>query len=232
MQVLSPSRQAVGYPFLFAPASHHAPLFTMQDNEKFRKLMQKKQKRWVMEMAIRYRRYCRSLRSFARRDSRKDKNVLSVFKAEDVEGHKFEDLDEVLKVGWRRKFWLTIISSSLAIIDPLLQSLGEEGGVEKKGKVKKTKDKVERVKVDKKEKGRRSVEKDVFDEEGVIEADDTTGTAETEAAPVVTVVKKVAVTKKPDLVTKGLTDFQDNFNLISSPGNCPGLHTYCMSPTR
>ena len=57
MQVLSPSRQAVGYPFLFAPASHHAPLFTMQDNEKFRKLMQKKQKRWVMKKAIRYRRY-------------------------------------------------------------------------------------------------------------------------------------------------------------------------------
>ena len=94
--------------------------------------------------------------------------------------------------------------------------------MEKKGKVKKTKDKVERVKVDKKEKGRRSVEKEVSGEEGVIEAEDAT--AETEAAPVVTVVKKAAVTKtkQPDLVTKGLTDFQDNFNLISSPGKLPG----------
>ena len=36
------------------------------------------------------------------RDNRKDKNVVSVLKSEDVEGHKFEDLDEVLKVGWRK----------------------------------------------------------------------------------------------------------------------------------
>jgi hypothetical protein len=43
MQVFSPNRQAVGYPFLFAP--NHPQLFSLQENEKYRKLMLKKQKR-------------------------------------------------------------------------------------------------------------------------------------------------------------------------------------------
>ena len=87
--------------------------------------------------------------------------------------------------------------------------------MEKKGKVKKTRDKVERGKVDRKEKGRCSVEKEVFGEKGVIKG---ITTAEIGVMPVVTLGKKAIVTKKrhPDLVTKGLTDFQDNFNLVSS----------------
>eukprot|EP00090_Calanus_glacialis_P001644 TRINITY_DN11182_c0_g1_i1.p1 TRINITY_DN11182_c0_g1~~TRINITY_DN11182_c0_g1_i1.p1 ORF type:complete len:899 (+),score=293.78 TRINITY_DN11182_c0_g1_i1:966-3662(+) len=72
LQVLSPSR---GYPYLFT--GHGPPLFsTMQENEKYKKLMLKKQKR----------------------ESKKEKNVLNVFKAEDIEGHKGEeDLDSVLQ---------------------------------------------------------------------------------------------------------------------------------------
>ena len=34
-----------------------------------------------------------------KRDSRKDKNVVNVFKAEDVDGHKYEDnIDNILEV--------------------------------------------------------------------------------------------------------------------------------------
>merc|ERR1719336_3577396 len=74
MQVFSPSRQHVGYPFLFAPANPN--MYGMNpESDKFRKLMLKKQKR----------------------ESRKPKNVLSEFKSEDISGHKFEDLDSVLQ---------------------------------------------------------------------------------------------------------------------------------------
>merc|ERR1712123_151218 len=74
ISVLSPSRPGSGYPFLFT--GHGPPLFSMQENEKYRKLMLKKQKR----------------------GSKKEKNVLNVFKAEDIEGHKGEeDLDSVLQ---------------------------------------------------------------------------------------------------------------------------------------
>merc|ERR1719341_1806930 len=74
MQVFSPSRQHVGYPFLFAPANPN--IYGMNpESDKFRKLMLKKQKR----------------------ESRKAKNVLSEFKSEDISGHKFEDLDSVLQ---------------------------------------------------------------------------------------------------------------------------------------
>merc|ERR1719336_2629843 len=74
MQVFSPSRQHVGYPFLFAPAN--PSMYGMNpESDKFRKLMLKKQKR----------------------ESRKPKNVLSEFKSEDISGHKFEDLDSVLQ---------------------------------------------------------------------------------------------------------------------------------------
>lgn len=49
--MFSPSRQHVGYPFLFAPA-HHPALYTgVHENEKYRKLMLKKQKRSV-EVAL------------------------------------------------------------------------------------------------------------------------------------------------------------------------------------
>merc|ERR1711962_274061 len=74
IQVFSPSRQHVGYPFLFAPAN--PSMYGMNpESDKFRKLMLKKQKR----------------------ESRKPKNVLSEFKSEDISGHKFEDLDSVLQ---------------------------------------------------------------------------------------------------------------------------------------
>jgi len=115
LQMLSPSRAGapgVGYPFLFA---NHPPIFSVTDNEKFRKLMLKKQKR----------------------DSKKEKNVKIVFKAEDVEGHSHED-----------------------DIESILQSLGEKAD-EKKLKAKKPKEKIEKGKVDKKERGRRSAEKEL-----------------------------------------------------------------------
>ena len=74
VQVFSPSRQHVGYPFIFAPANTN--IYGMnRESEKFRKLMLKKQKR----------------------ESRMPKNVLSEFKSEDISGHKFEDLDSVLQ---------------------------------------------------------------------------------------------------------------------------------------
>jgi len=73
--VFSPSSQHVGYPFLFAPANHPDLYTGVNENEKYRKLMLKKQKRV----------------------SRKDKNVLSEFKSEEIAGHKFEDLDSVLQ---------------------------------------------------------------------------------------------------------------------------------------
>merc|ERR1711971_785268 len=77
MQVFSPSRQHVGYPFLFAPANPnmYGMNLLQPESDKFRKLMLKKQKR----------------------ESRKPKNVLSEFKSEDISGHKFEDLDSVLQ---------------------------------------------------------------------------------------------------------------------------------------
>merc|ERR1712083_718723 len=74
IQVFSPTRQHVGYPFLFAPANPN--MYGINpESDKFRKLMLKKQKR----------------------ESRKPKNVLSEFKSEDISGHKFEDLDSVLQ---------------------------------------------------------------------------------------------------------------------------------------
>eukprot|EP00092_Neocalanus_flemingeri_P008897 GFUD01009572.1.p1 GENE.GFUD01009572.1~~GFUD01009572.1.p1 ORF type:complete len:955 (+),score=275.94 GFUD01009572.1:1124-3988(+) len=117
LQVLSPSRPVGvgGYPFLFT--GQHPPIFSMQENEKYRKLMLKKQKRV----------------------SKKEKNVLNVFKAEDIEGHKGEeDLNSVL------------------------QSMGEKVE-EKKVKVKKPREKIEKAKTDKRERGKRSVEKELGD---------------------------------------------------------------------
>merc|ERR1712226_1342944 len=59
MQVFSPTRQHVGYPFLFAPTNPN--MYGINpESDKFRKLMLKKQKR----------------------ESRKPKNVLSEFKSE------------------------------------------------------------------------------------------------------------------------------------------------------
>jgi len=75
-QMLSPrSMQGIGgYPFLFSAAGHHPPMFP--DNEKYRKLALKKQKR----------------------DSRKEKNVKIAFKAEEVEGYLHNDnIDAVLQ---------------------------------------------------------------------------------------------------------------------------------------
>jgi len=119
LQVLSPTRPPVGgYPFLLT--NHGPPIFTMQENEKYRKLMIKKQKRV----------------------SKKEKNVLNVFKAEDVEGHKGEeDLNSVL------------------------QSMGEKVVEEKKSKAKKPRDKIEKTKLEKKERSRNSVEKDMGDQD-------------------------------------------------------------------
>ena len=104
------------------------------------------------------------------RDNRKENNVVSVLKDKDVEGHKFEGIDEVLKVGETRD-QDNNKSSFVVNIDPFLQRLGEEMVAEKKGKGKKTKEKVERVKVDKKEKGRRNGGKEVSEEEGVDRVD-------------------------------------------------------------
>merc|ERR1712106_279547 len=76
-----------------------------------------------------------------KRGSKKEKNVLNVFKAEDIEGHKGgEDLDSVL------------------------QSMGEKVE-EKKAKVKKSREKIEKTKGEKRERSRRSVEKELEGEE-------------------------------------------------------------------
>jgi len=132
ISVLSPSRPGGSFPYLFTGGP---PIFSMQENEKYRKLMLKKQKR----------------------HSKKEKNVLHVFKAEDVEGHKgVEDIDSVL------------------------QSMGEKVE-EKKTKVKKPKEKIEKTKSEKRERSRRSVEKDleVQEEEEKSEDEDKLGEHET-----------------------------------------------------
>jgi len=72
VQVLSP-RPAGGYPFYL---TGHPPMFTMPENEKYRKMMLKKQKR----------------------ASKKEKNVLTTFKTEEKDGQRGEeDLDSVLE---------------------------------------------------------------------------------------------------------------------------------------
>jgi len=72
ISVLSP-RQSVGYPFLFSAG--HPPIFSIAENEKYRKLMAKKQ----------------------RRDNKKEKNVKMVMKAEDVAGYMgTDDTDAIL----------------------------------------------------------------------------------------------------------------------------------------
>jgi len=132
LQVLSPSRPGGSFPYLF---SGGPPIFSMHENEKYRKLMLKKQKR----------------------HSKKEKNVLNVFKAEEVEGHKgVEDIDSVL------------------------QSMGEKVE-EKKSKVKKPKEKAEKTKSEKRERSRRSVEKDLEaqEEEEKSEDEDKLGEHET-----------------------------------------------------
>merc|ERR1712226_1608489 len=106
ISVLSPTRQtvgSVGYPFLFTPSNHHSQIFPIPENEKYKKLVLKKQKR----------------------EGRKDKNV-TVFQAQEVAGHNYDD-----------------------DINTLLQSLGEVSD-DKKGKVKKPKEKLEKGKVEKK----------------------------------------------------------------------------------
>lgn len=129
------------------------------------------------------------------RDSRKDKNVLGEFKSEEIAGHKFEDLDSVL------------------------QSLGEDKG-DKKGKLRKTK--VEKTEVKKKEKGRRSVEKEVTEEEEEVEElVKSENIKETEPEVAVAKAHKVVATKSEgDLVRRDLVNFQNNFNLASSSGQC------------
>jgi len=76
ISVLSPSRPSAAFPYLFAGPGG-PPIFTMQENEKYRKLMLKKQKR----------------------KSKQEKNVLNVFNAEAVVGHigNVEDIDSVLQ---------------------------------------------------------------------------------------------------------------------------------------
>jgi len=74
LQVLSPSRPGAAFPYVFAGGP---PIFSMQENEKYRKLMLKKQKR----------------------KCKQEKNVLNVLNAEDVVGHigNVEDIDSVLQ---------------------------------------------------------------------------------------------------------------------------------------
>jgi len=77
IQMLSPrSMQGMGYPFLFSAASGHPAQIFSGDNEKYRKLVMKKQKR----------------------DSRKEKNVRIAYQAKEVEGHNNNpDLDTILQ---------------------------------------------------------------------------------------------------------------------------------------
>jgi len=76
LQVLSPSRPGSTFPYLFTGPGG-PPIFSMQENEKYRKLMLKKQKR----------------------KSKQEKNVRNVFNAEAVVGHigDVEDIDSVLQ---------------------------------------------------------------------------------------------------------------------------------------
>lgn len=111
LQVYSPSRPGAGY--ANGPLIIQSPIFSMQENEKYRKLLLKKQKRI----------------------SKKEKNVKSVFKAEDIEGHNGE-MD----------------------MSSILQSMGLND--DKKGKVKRSKEKSEKQKTDKRERSRKSVDKD------------------------------------------------------------------------
>jgi len=76
LQVLSPSRPGATFPYLFTGPGG-PPIFSMQENEKYRKLMLKKQKR----------------------KSKQEKNVLNVFNAEAVVGHigNIDDIDSVLQ---------------------------------------------------------------------------------------------------------------------------------------
>ena len=122
--------------------------------------------------------------------------MLGEFKSEEIAGHKFEDLDSVL------------------------QSLGEEKG-EKKGKLKKAKVEKAEVKT-KKEKGRRSVEKEVTEEEEEVEElEKSENNKETEPEVAAARVHKVLATKSEgDLVRRDLVNFQNNFNLASSSGQC------------
>jgi len=165
LQVLSPSRPGTGttFPYLFTGGP---PIFTMQENEKYRKLMLKKQKRV----------------------SKKEKNVLNVFNAEDVEGHKgiTEDIDSVL------------------------QSLGEK--VEKKGKVKKPKEKIDnKTKSEKRERARKSAEKELgHDDEDKTDDDEKPGE---EASKLV--INKV----RNKFVEDELMSFKDKFYLVTpEPG--------------
>lgn len=171
LQVLSPTRPVVGvgggYPFLFS--GHGPPIFSMQhENEKYRKLMLKKQKR----------------------ESKKEKNVLNVFKAEDVEGHKGEE-----------------------DINSVLQSMGEKVE-EKKVKNKKPKEKIEKFKADKRERGnRKSVEKELeVEEEGDEIIEDLDREEEQENVKIVNKARN-------KFVDDDLVAFKNNFYLVTpEPG--------------
>ena len=144
MQVLSP-RPAGGYPFYL---TGHPPMFTMPENEKYRKMMLKKQKRFVLCG----RNFSSLTLNFSSiRASKKEKNVLTTFKTEQRDGQKGEeDLDSVL------------------------ESLGETIVDNKKSKGKKSKQNSDKLKVDKKDKRKNAVKSTETDPD----ADEETETPE------------------------------------------------------
>jgi len=184
LQVLSPTR---GYPYLFT--GHGPPLFSsMQENEKYKKLMLKKQKRV----------------------SKKEKNVLNVFKAEDIEGHKGEE-----------------------DINSVLQSMGEKVE-EKKVKVKKPREKVEKSKGEKRERSRRSVEKELEGQDDEEDVEDVEKQEEENLKPVNNIRNKfvdddlVAFKNNFYLVTPEpgpLARHKSRDCLAGSAESLPGLNT-------
>jgi len=165
LQVLSPSRPVAGYPFLFT--GHGPPIFSMQENEKYRKLMLKKQKR----------------------ESKKEKNVLNVFKAEDIEGHKGEE-----------------------DINSVLQSMGEK--VEAKKVKMKKREKIEKSKVEKRDRGRASVEKELGEQEGE-EEETIEEIVKQEEKENLKVVNRI----RNKFVDEDLVAFKNNFYLVTpEPG--------------
>jgi len=148
----------------YSAISFQPQLFGMPENEKYRKMMLKKQKR----------------------ASKKERNVVNVMKSEEIDGHT--DLD----------------------IDKVLQSIGETVDEDKKSKVKKPKEKVERTKSIKKDK-RKSLEKDHEDKEEE-EEEKEEQSAEDKDTKSASYPKNV----RNKIIEDDLMDFKQNFYLVSS----------------
>merc|ERR1719175_384291 len=200
IQVFSPSRQHVGYPFLFAPANPniYGMNLLQPESDKFRKLMLKKQKR----------------------ESRKPKNVLSEFKSEDISGHKFEDLDSVLQSLGEVKEEKKGKVKKGKVEKGKVSADGKKARRSVEKEVNSGEEDPEETIEAKETEEEEEVEEEV--EVGIMkDAKVTTGRKNKQGGE----VGSKASIQSGDLVGKELVDFQNNFNLVTTTSSEPGVLT-------